>query len=107
MKEIVDHKIDKYTIREWKKGIITTKGWNILVEWKYRTQDWITLKNIKEYNLVQIVEYAGANNLLEEPAFKWWANKLLKKKDRIISRVKSCYWRTSHNFGIALPHSVE
>ena len=32
---------------------------------------------------------------------------MLKKKDRIISRVKSCYWRTSHNFGIALPHSIE
>ena len=30
-----------------------------------------------------------------------------KKKDRIISRVKSRYWRTSHKFGIALTHSVE
>ena len=32
---------------------------------------------------------------------------MLKKKDKIIYRVKSCYWRTSHKFGIALPHSVE
>ena len=27
--------------------------------------------------------------------------------DRIISRVKSRYWRTSHKLGIDLPHSVE
>ena len=32
---------------------------------------------------------------------------MLKKKDRIISRVKSRYWRTSHKFGIALPHPFE
>ena len=52
-------------------------------------------------------EYAGANNLLEEPTFKWWDNKLLKKKDRIISSVKSFYWRTSHKLGIDLTNSVE
>ena len=32
---------------------------------------------------------------------------MLKKGDRIISRVKSRYCRTSHKFGISLPHSVE
>ena len=32
---------------------------------------------------------------------------MLKKKDIIISRIKLQYWRTSHKFGIALPHSVE
>ena len=32
---------------------------------------------------------------------------MLKKKNRIISRVKSHYWRTSHKFIIALPHSIE
>ena len=56
---------------------------------------------------MEIAEYADANNLLEEPVFKWWANKVLKKKDRIISRVKPRYWRTSHKLGISLPHSVE
>ena len=37
MKEIADHNIEKYAIREWKKGIITTKLWNLLVEWKHGT----------------------------------------------------------------------
>ena len=31
---------------------------------EYGTQDWIPLKNIKESNPVEIVEYADANNLL-------------------------------------------
>ena len=46
-KEISDHKIDKSAIREWKKGLITIKVWKLLVEWKYVTQDWIPLKDIK------------------------------------------------------------
>ena len=52
-------------------------------------------------------EYADDINIIKEPLFKWLANRVLKNKDRIISRVKSHYWRTSHKFGIALPHSVE
>ena len=52
-------------------------------------------------------EYSDTNNLLEEPPFKSWANKVLNKKYRIISMVKPCYWRKSHKFGINLPHSVE
>ena len=65
MKEISDHKIEKSVIREWKKGIITTKGWKPLVEWNDRTKYWIPLKDHKEYNPVDTAEYADANNLLE------------------------------------------
>ena len=32
---------------------------------------------------------------------------MLKNKKRIISRVKSHYWRTNHKFCIALTHSIE
>ena len=83
------------------------KGWNIQFKWKYVTQYWIPLKDIKEYNPADTAEYTDSNKLLEEMAFKWWDRKVLKKKDRIIYRVKSRYWRKSHKFGINLPHSVE
>ena len=56
---------------------------------------------------METLEYSDANNLLEEPVFKCWAIKVINKKDRIISRVKSRYWITSNHFGIALPHYVE
>ena len=32
---------------------------------------------------------------------------MLKNKNRIMSRVKSCNWRTSQKFGIALTHCFE
>ena len=107
MKEISDHNNDKSAIREWKKGLITIKVWNLLVKWKDGSQDWIPLKDLKESNPAETEEYADADNLLEEPGFKWWYNKVLNKKDRIISRVKSRYCRTSHKFCIALPQSVD
>ena len=107
MKEISDHKTYKSAIREWKKGIITTKVWKLLFECKDGTQYWTPLKDIKEYNPSETAEYADANTLLKETAFKWSANKVLKKKDIIIYRFKSLYWRTCHKFCIALPHSVE
>ena len=47
MKEISDHKIEKSAMRDWKKGLVTTKGWRILVEWKDGTQHWIPMKDIK------------------------------------------------------------
>eukprot|EP00980_Cylindrotheca_fusiformis_P025880 scaffold14789_cov72-Cylindrotheca_fusiformis.AAC.2 len=56
---------------------------------------------------VEVAEYAVANKIEEEPAFKWWVPYVLKKRNRILSKVKSKYWRTTHKFGIELPHSVE
>ena len=31
----------------------------------------------------------------------------MKKRNRIIAKTKSRYWRTSHKFGVELPHTVE
>ena len=56
---------------------------------------------------METLEYADYNNLLEEPAFKWWSKKVLKRKDIIISRFKSRYRITIHKFGITLTHFVE
>ena len=56
---------------------------------------------------MQLAEYAIANSIAHEPAFKWWVHKVLKRKERIINKVKSKYWRTTHKFGIEVPKSVE
>jgi hypothetical protein len=32
---------------------------------------------------------------------------LLRQRNHIISKIKSRYWRTTHKFGIRLPHSVK
>jgi hypothetical protein len=85
----------------------TTKGWQLLVEWKEGGSDWIDLKDLKESYPVDVAEYAKANKISEEPAFAWWVNDVIRRRNRIIAKVKSRYWKTTHKFGIELPHSVE
>ncbi|KAG7369925.1 reverse transcriptase RNA-dependent DNA polymerase [Nitzschia inconspicua] len=117
MREITDHRKDATavpisdgTIRSRtgnERLKTTTRGWQLLVEWKDGGSDWIDLKDIKASNPLEVAEYAVANRLVEEPAFKWWVPHVLRKRNRIISKVKSKYWKQTHKFGIRLPHSVE
>jgi len=115
--EIMDHKKDGTAI-DIADGMITsangnvkpkvtTAGWWLLVMWKDQSTMWIKLKDLKASNPIEVAEYAVANRLTEEPAFKWWVSGILRKRNRIISKVKKKYWRTTHKFGIKLPHSVE
>ena len=39
----------------------TTCGWKLLVECKDGSVGWVTLKEIKQYNLFELAEYAVAN----------------------------------------------
>jgi hypothetical protein len=116
MKEISDHRKDKTAVpisdgmitmkngRMFRKK--TTKGWQVLVEWKEGGSDWISLKDLKESYPVEVAEYAKANKIADEPAFAWWVNDVIQRRNRIISKIKSRYWKTTHKFGIELPHSV-
>jgi len=69
--------------------------------------DWVKLAEAKESYPLQLAEYAVANGIAHEPAFNWWAHKVIKRKERLINKVKSKYWRTTHKFGIEIPKSVE
>lgn len=84
----------------------TTRGWELLVEWKDGSTSWVSLSDLKSSNPVELAEYAVANEIQEEPAFKWWVHDVLRMKERIISKVKSKYLRTTHKFGIRIPKSV-
>jgi len=86
---------------------ITTRGWELLCNWKDGSSDWIKLKDIKDSYPIEIAEYAVANRVAEEPAFNWWVKDVLRKRNRIISKLKSRYWTRTHKFGIQVPKSVE
>lgn len=86
---------------------MTTRGWDVLIEWKDQTTSWLPLKEVKASNPIELAEYAQSNNLMHEPAFAWWAPYTLKKKARMIGKVRSRYWKTHYKFGFRLPHSVE
>ena len=86
---------------------VTTRGWEILIKLKNGEMQWVPMKDVKHSNAVELAEFAVANRIADEPAFNWWVPHTLRKRNRILSKVKSKYWRTSHKFGIRLPHSVE
>jgi hypothetical protein len=65
------------------------------------------LSELKASNPVEVAEYAVANKIVEEPAFAWWVKDVFRRRNRIISKVKSRYWKTTHKFGIRLPRSVQ
>ena len=87
-------------------NLMTTLGWDMLVKWANGITSWLPLAAMKESNPIETAEYAVANGLDKEPAFRWWVRKTLRTRDRIISKVKTRYWKRSHKYGIELPKSV-
>jgi hypothetical protein len=71
------------------------------------SQCWTSLRELKHSEPVKLAEYVVGNKIEEEPAFAWWVKPVLRKRNRIIRWVKSRYWKTTHKYGIKLPHSVE
>ena len=65
-----------------------------------------TVKDIKDSNPIEMAEYAIANKIAEEPVFAWWVPFTLRQRNRAINKVQKKYWRTTHKFGIRLPHST-
>ena len=48
-----------------------------------------------------------ANEISDEPAFNLWVKETLQHRDRIISKVKSNYFSTSHKFRIQVPKTLK
>ena len=61
----------------------------LLCQWCDGSSDWVELKHLKDSNPIQLEEYAVANQIQEEPAFKWWVSQTLRTHTRINAKVKS------------------
>jgi len=119
IKEIVDHRANHEAIRAGctdafeeapngsKQPTETTKGWELQVELNNGELIWVKLKDLKHSNPVELAEYAYDNRLLEEPAFKWWAEKVVRQRNRIVCKMQNKYWRTTHKNGVELPKSAK
>ena len=115
--DIVDHRVDGTEIKKddafitskngGKRRKMTTRGWEILLQWKDGSTTWEAMKDIQSAYPVQLAEYALKRGIADEPAFAWWLPHVIKKRNRIIAKTKSKYWTRTHKFGIRLPHSVE
>ena len=114
---ILDHRKDSSALSKknaffttesgYKKRKRTTKGWELLVQWKNMSTNWLPLKDVKEAHILEVAKYAEMNDIADEPAYAWWIPTILKKKIMMISKIKHKYWKISHKYGVRLPHLVE
>ena len=86
---------------------MTTKGWDILIQWKDGSTTWEALKDVKECYPVQLEDYAIEKGISDDPCFAWWIPKVVKKRNAIVAKVKSKYWSRTHKFGIRIPKNVD
>jgi len=118
MAGIVDyHKDEAMAVPKADKWVVTkrgqrrlrrlTAGWKLLVQWKDGSETWVPLKDMKESHPVETAEFAKARGIDDEVAFAYWVPYTLRKRDVIISVIKSRTRKTSHKYGIELPKSVE
>ena len=66
---------------------------------------WHPLKELKESYPVKVAEFAVAQGIEKMPAFTWWVNYTLKKRDTIIASVRSRIAKTTHKYGIEISTS--
>ena len=85
----------------------TTSGWELLVQWKNGSKEWVPLKVLKNSNPLEVAEYAKSRGIDNQPAFVWWVPYTLRRRDRIIAGVNSRVRRTTHKYGIEVPRTVE
>jgi hypothetical protein len=85
----------------------TTYGWQLLVKWKDGSKQWVPLSVLKASNPVDVAEYAKARGIDTEPAFAWWVPYTLRKRDVIISAVTLHAHKTTHNYGVEIPSSIQ
>ena len=115
--EIIDHRSNNKAVKmedAWvhtKSGTRrrkpTTIGWDLLLQFKDGTTRWVRLADMKESFPIETAEYAIGNKIIEEPAFAWWGREVLRKRDRIICKTKTRYWKRSHKYGIELPKTIK
>ena len=116
LESITDHQKDQsavlwedqhVTVNGRRQHRITTKGWKLCVTWRDGTSSWERLSDLKESYPIQVAEHAVGQDLTHEPAFAWWIQKFLRKRDHIVSAVKQRYAKRSHKFGIEVPRTVK
>ena len=88
--------------------IITTKGWELCVEWTDGTQNWMPLKDVKHADPMMTAEYAISKGIHREPAFAWWIPHTMRTRSRVISRLKATrISKGRRRFGVKVPSTIE
>jgi hypothetical protein len=107
MEAIIDHRSNESAVKQADAFVVvngkqhrkkTTKGWELCIQWKDGTTTWQRLADMKESNPVEVSEYATAAEINHEPAFAWWVDWTLRRRDRIIAVVNNRTLKKTHKF---------
>ena len=102
-------KADKYVYNKRGRRRLrkTTQGWWFLVKWKGQSKSWMRLADMKESHPIETTEFAVSRGIDDEPAFAWWVQHTLRKRDAIVLGLRTRMRQTKHKYGIEIPTSVE
>lgn len=113
IKAIINHKSDKTAVKRPASGPLdkrarhTTRGWKLECELSDGTTTWFDLKDLKNGSPIELAEYATTAGIANEPAFAWWVPIVLRKRRRFVKKIHTRYLKTTHKYGIEVPHTVE
>ena len=65
------------------------------------------MKDVEECYPLLIAGYSHQIHIYQEPAFARCVPHVTKKKNVIISKVKSKYWTLNHKYRVMIPKSVK
>ena len=85
----------------------TTKGYHLCVRWKDGSTSWEHLKDLKEAYPTHVADFAISRNIDHLPAFRWWVPQVLKRRESIVSAVKTRFKKKTHKYGIQVPMNIE
>ena len=58
----------------------TTRGWELCIQWRDGSSNWVALKDIMNSFPIEAAEYTVNNQLQDEPAFSWWVPHTIKER---------------------------
>ena len=77
-----------------------------MILWKDGNEECIPLEEIMALHPIELAEYARAQRLHQEPAFKWWVPSVLSERQAIVSKVKA-RGHVTHKYGVQVPRTVQ
>jgi hypothetical protein len=54
-----------------------------------------------------VADFAVSQQIDDLPVFRWWVPQVRKRRDSIISAVKTRFKKKTHNYGIQVPKNIE
>ena len=80
----------------------TTFGWKLLGKLADDSKSWISLKDMKEANPVDIANFFNTCDTTNNTNFVWWVPYNLCKQDFILSKIKASIHKKAHKYSIEI-----